>query len=124
MASAQSDTRSTKVVPGWVTPNHVRRLRNGEGVLQESGKELPLPPPLILPSSWLKGKLFRRSRSMTPWKDEKELHMARDHGEKSADTERTVFGRSGRKQVQMGRRISGASAGSLAAEKQGESWPL
>jgi len=61
---------------------------------------------------------------MTPWKDEKELHMARDHGEKSAGTERAVFGQSGRKQVQMGQRISGASAGSLAAEKQEESWPL
>jgi hypothetical protein len=124
MASAESDSRSTKVVPRWVTPHHLRRLRNGEGVPQESGKELPLPPSPILSSSWLKGKVFRRSRSTTPWKDEKELHMAHDYGEKSAGTEQAVFGQSGRKQLQMGKRISGASAGSLAAEKQDESWPL
>ena len=90
---------------------------------QESGKELPLPPLPISPSLWLKGKVFRRSHSTTSSKDEKEYHLASDNGDKSAGTEQAIFRRSGRKQVQMGRRISGASAGSLVAEKQ-EAWPL
>jgi hypothetical protein len=54
--------------------------------------------------------------------DEKEHHMANDNGDKSAGTEQAILGRSGRKQVQVGQRISGASAGSLVAEKQ-EAWP-
>ena len=90
---------------------------------QESGKELPLPPLPISPSLWLKGKVLRRSHSTISSKDEKEHHMASDNGDKSVGTEQAIFGRSGRKQVQMGRRISGASAGSLVAEKQ-EAWPL
>ena len=123
MVSADSNARSIKVVPGWVKPHYSLRLHSGGGVPQESGKELPLPPLPISPSLWLKGKVLRRSHSMTSSKDEKEHHMASDNDDKSAGTEQATFGRSGRKQIQMGRRISGASAGSLVAEKQ-EAWPL
>lgn len=90
---------------------------------QESGRELPLPPLPISPSLLLKGKVLRRSHSTTSSTDEKEHHIASDNGDKSAGIEQAIFGRSGPKQVQMGRRISGASAGSLVAEKQ-EAWPL
>jgi hypothetical protein len=123
MASAESDAHSIKVAPGWVKPNYLLRLRSGGGVPQESEKELPLPPLPVSPNLWLKGKVLRRSYSTASSKDEKEHHMASDSGDKSAGTEKATFGRSGRKQVQMGRRISGASAGSLVAEKQ-EAWPL
>jgi hypothetical protein len=118
MASAESDARSIKVVPGWVNPHYALRLRSGGGVPQKSEKELPLPPLSISPSSWLKGKILRRSHSTTPSEDEKEHHMTSAKGDESAGTEQAMFGQSGRKQVQMGRRISGASAGSLVAEKQ------
>jgi hypothetical protein len=119
MASTEIDARSINVVK----PHYLLRLHSGGGVPQESGKELPLPPLPVSPSLWLKGKVFRRSRSTTSSGDEKEYHMANDNGDKSAGTEQAIFRRSGRKQVQMGRRISGASAGSLVAEKQ-EAWPL
>ena len=123
MASAETDAHSIKAVPGWLKPHYPLRLHSGGGVLQESGKELPPPPLPISPSRWLKRKVLRRSQSTTSSKDEKEHPMASDNGDKSAGTEQAIFGRSGRKQVQMGRRISGASAGSLVAEKQ-EAWPL
>jgi hypothetical protein len=123
MAPAESDARSIKVVTGCVKPHYALRLRSGGGVPQESGKELPLPPLPIPPSSWLKGKVLRRSHSTTSSKDEKEHYEISDKGDESAGSEQAMFGRSGRKQVQMGRRISGASAGSLVAEKQ-EAWPL
>jgi hypothetical protein len=123
MASAESDARSIKVVPSRVKPHYPLRLHGGGWVPQEPGKEPPLPPLPTSPSRWLKGKVLRRSHSTTSSKDEKEHHTASDNGNKSAGTEQAIFGRSGRKQVQMGRRISGASAGSLVAEKQ-EAWPL
>jgi hypothetical protein len=123
MASAESDGRSIKVVPGWVKPHYPQRLHSGGGVPQESGKGLLLPPLPISPSLWLQRKVLRRSHSTTSSEDEKEHHMASDNDDKSAGTGQAIFGRSGRKQVQMGRRISGASAGSLVVEKQ-EAWPL
>jgi hypothetical protein len=49
--------------------------------------------------------------------------MASDNGDELGGTEQAVFGLSVRKQVQMGRRISGASADSLVAEKQ-ETWQI
>ena len=118
VASAESDARSIKVVPDWVKPHYPLRLHSGGGVPEESGKELPLPPLPVSPNLWLKGKVLRRSHSTTSSKDEKEHHMASDNGDKSAGAEQATFGRSGRKQVQMGRRISGASAGSLVAEQE------
>jgi hypothetical protein len=122
-ASTESDAHSTKVVPGLAKPHYLLRLHSGGGVPQESEKELPLPPLPVSPSLWLKGKVLRRPHSTTSSKGEKEYHMESDNSDKSAGTERATFGRSGRKQVQMGQRISGASAGSLVAEKQ-EAWPL
>jgi hypothetical protein len=44
--------------------------------------------------------------------------MASDNSDESAGTKQAIFGRSGLKQVQIGWRISGASAHSLLAEKQ------
>jgi hypothetical protein len=117
MASAESEARSFKYVPGWVKFNYSHRLRSGGEVSQESGKALPPPPLPISPGSWLEAMVFRRSHS-TASEDEKGYRMASDNGDESAGTEQAVFGPSGWKQVQMGSRISGASADSLVAEKQ------
>ncbi|KAF8847613.1 hypothetical protein BDZ45DRAFT_316156 [Acephala macrosclerotiorum] len=121
MASTQSEARSFKSVPGWVKFHYSHRLCNGGGRPEESGTALPVPTPS--PGSWLMAKLHHRSQPMTASEDEKGHRMASDNGNELAGTEQVVFGPSGWKQVQMGRRISGASAHSLLAEKQ-EAWQI
>jgi hypothetical protein len=92
-------------------------------VAQESVTTLPLSPLPISPCTWSKAKVLRRPRSTTASEDEKGHLMASDNGDELGGTEQAVFGLSVRKQVQMGRRISGASADSLVAEKQ-ETWQI
>ena len=104
LASAESETRSFKSVPG--------------GMPHESEKALPLPPFAIPSGSWLKPKVLRRSHSTTTSEDEKGRHLVNDSGDELAGTEQSAFGWSRWKQVQMGKRISGASVDSLVVEKQ------
>jgi len=104
MACEESKARSFKSVPGWVKFHYPHRSRSSEEIPQELEKALPPLP-----------------HSTTASGDEKGHHMASDNGDESAGAEQAVFGRSGLKQVQMGWRISGASAHSLLAEKQ-EAW--
>ncbi|PVH67280.1 hypothetical protein DL98DRAFT_523416 [Cadophora sp. DSE1049] len=116
-ASAESESHSFKSVPGWVKFHYPHRLGSSGGEPQKSEKALPLPP-LVSPGSWLKGKILCHCYSTTASEDKKGHHMASDNGDESAGTEQAAFGQSGWKQVQMGQRISGASADSLVAEKQ------
>jgi hypothetical protein len=118
LASEESEARSLKSVPSWVKFHYPHRLRSGAGLPQESRSGHPVSPLPISPGSWLKAKVPHRSHSTTASEDEKGHRMASDHSNESAATEQVVFGLSGWKQVQMGRRISGASAHSLLAEKQ------
>jgi hypothetical protein len=88
-------------------------LRSGGGVTQESEKTLSLSSLPISPVTWSKTKVLHRSTTAS--EDEKGHHMASDN---SNELGQAVFRLSGRKQVQVGPRISGASADSLVAEKQ------
>ena len=115
MASEKSEARSFKSVPGWVKSHYPHRSRSGVGVPQESCKALPPLP--ISPGSWLKAKTVHRSHS-TASEDEKGHRVASDNGHESTGTERVVFGPGAWKQVQIGRRVSIASAHSLVVEKQ------
>jgi hypothetical protein len=120
MASTESvaESRSVKSVPGWVKFHYPHRLRSGGGGPPESRKASALPPLPLSPGSWLNAKVLRRSHLTTASEDKMRRHLARGNGEKSAGTENAVFRQSKRKHVQIGQRISGASAGSLMAEKQ------
>jgi hypothetical protein len=121
MASTQSEARSFKSVPGWVKFHYPHRLYNGEGGPAESRTALPIPTPT--PGSWLIAKLHHRSQPMTASEDERGHRKASDNGNELAGTEQVVFGPNGWKQVQMGQRVSGASAHSLLVEKQ-EAWQI
>lgn len=115
MASEESESRSFKSMPRWVKFHYPHRSRSGGVVPQGSWKALPPLP--ISPGSCLKAEVLRRSHSTTASEDEKGQHMASDNGDEPG-SKQPVFGRSGWKQVQMGRRISGASADSFVVEKQ------
>jgi hypothetical protein len=67
-------------------------------------------------------KVLQSSHSTAASKDEKGDHMTIDNDEKSAAGEQAVL-QSGRKQVQVVQRISGASVDSLVVEKL-EAWQI
>jgi hypothetical protein len=86
MASAESEARSFKSMPGWVKFDYSHRLRSDREVPQDSGKAL-LPPPLpISPGSWLKRMVLRRSQSTTTSDDEKGDRLASHNGGESTGT--------------------------------------
>ena len=115
-ASTETDTRSIRGVAGRVKPRHLLKLRTEMGAAQQSGKKLP-PLPLS-PSSWLKVKMRRTSRSTAASKDEVLQPIADDNDNEPTGAERVVLGQSGQKKVQVRRRASGENVRSLIVERQ------
>jgi hypothetical protein len=122
MTSTESEARSIKSAPGWLKFHYPHRSRNGD-VPQGPGKALPPPSLPIPPGSRDMAEVLHRSHSTTTSEDEKGHHMESDCDSESAGTKQAVFGPSEWKQVQIGQRISGASASSLVAEKQ-KTWQI
>lgn len=116
MASEKSEARSFDSVSGWGKFHSLYGSDGGEKAPREPGKALP--PLRISPSSWLKTKTLRRSRLTTAPEDEKRPHTTSENSDESTGIENAAFARSRSKKLQMGWRISSASANSLEAEKQ------
>jgi hypothetical protein len=85
---------------------------------------MPLHAPQpILPSSWLKAKILRRSQSTTASTEKRESQTGSDIGDEPASIESPVLGPSGWKQTQVGLRTSCESVKSLMVEIQ-EPWQI